>query len=177
MGLGKSLTSTMPSVGSGTYSPGPNRICLLRMKVRTGSVDAMTRRVYPDLRSLATVSNFSPSCCQVKSKLTYCGSHTAEYPHVFPAPPGLTLDGWGRRGQGPSGERNFSPRSWHMSPTVRYKPQLAKCVKICSSLSLHDDVVYGHGSREARSHGSSSSTGRCSVCNSSAINASRVSRE
>lgn len=27
------------------------------MKVRTGSVDTMTGHVYPDLRSLATVSN------------------------------------------------------------------------------------------------------------------------
>src|SRR6266568_876584 len=58
VGAGRSLTSTMPSVGSGTYSPGPNMGCSPQKKVRTGSVEAITCPVYSNLRIPATVSTF-----------------------------------------------------------------------------------------------------------------------
>src|SRR3989442_8329498 len=49
--------STMPSVGSGTYSPGPNMVCSPQQeKVGTGSIEARTCPVYIDLRIRATVS-------------------------------------------------------------------------------------------------------------------------
>src|SRR5712664_153293 len=49
--------STMPSVGSGTYSPGPNMVCSPQQeKVGTGSIEASTYPVYIDLRIRATVS-------------------------------------------------------------------------------------------------------------------------
>src|SRR5207237_5951032 len=47
----------MPSVGSGTYSPGPNMGCSPQKKVRTGSVEAITCPGYSNLRIPATVSN------------------------------------------------------------------------------------------------------------------------
>src|SRR5207253_9182685 len=47
----------MPSVGSGTYSPGPNMVCSPQQeKVGTGSIEASTCPVYIDLRIRATVS-------------------------------------------------------------------------------------------------------------------------
>ena len=47
----------MPSVGSGTYSPGPNMVCSPKQeKVGTGSIEASTCPVYIDLRIRATVS-------------------------------------------------------------------------------------------------------------------------
>src|SRR5438132_4523383 len=48
----------MPSVGSGTYSPGPNMGCSPQKKVRTGSVEAITCPGYSNLRIPATVSIF-----------------------------------------------------------------------------------------------------------------------
>ena len=43
--------STMPSVGSGTYAPGPNMVCSPQQeKVGTGSIEASTYSVYIDLR-------------------------------------------------------------------------------------------------------------------------------
>src|SRR5262250_873791 len=49
--------STMPSVGSGTYSPGPNMVCSPEQeKVGTGSIEAIIYPVYSDLRTRATVS-------------------------------------------------------------------------------------------------------------------------
>src|SRR5439155_26501056 len=49
--------STMPSVGSGTYSPGPNMVCSPEQeKVGTGSIEAIICPVYSDLRIRATVS-------------------------------------------------------------------------------------------------------------------------
>src|SRR4249919_994074 len=49
--------STMPSVGSGTYSPGPNMVCSPEQeKVGTGSIEAIICPVYGDLRIRATVS-------------------------------------------------------------------------------------------------------------------------
>src|SRR5207245_6730476 len=51
--------STMPSVGSGTYSPGPNMVCSPEQeKVGTGSIEAIICPVYSDLRIRATVSKF-----------------------------------------------------------------------------------------------------------------------
>src|SRR2546425_978225 len=50
----------MPSVGSGTYAPGPNMVCSPQQeKVGTGSIEASTCPVYIGLRSPATVSVFS----------------------------------------------------------------------------------------------------------------------
>src|SRR5207249_2356166 len=50
--------STMPSVGSGTYSPGPNMVCSSEQeKVGTGSREAIICPVYSNLRIRATVSN------------------------------------------------------------------------------------------------------------------------
>src|SRR2546430_14577427 len=50
--------STMPSVGSGTYSPGPNMVCSPEQeKVGTGSIEAIIYPVYSDLRIRATVSS------------------------------------------------------------------------------------------------------------------------
>src|SRR2546428_4801375 len=66
--------STMPSVGSGTYSPGPNMVCSSEQeKVGTGSREAIICPVYSNLRIRATVScnaNFAAefprhSVCQV----------------------------------------------------------------------------------------------------------------
>src|SRR5207249_10642943 len=49
--------STMPSVGSGTYSPGPNMVCSSEQeKVGTGSREAIICPVYSNLRIRATVS-------------------------------------------------------------------------------------------------------------------------
>src|SRR6266850_7732657 len=49
--------STMPSVGSSTYSPGPNMVCSPEQeKVGTGSIEAIICPVYGDLRIRATVS-------------------------------------------------------------------------------------------------------------------------
>src|SRR5262247_845124 len=49
--------STMPSVGSGTYSPGPNMVCSPEQeKVGTGSIEVIIYPVYSDLRIRATVS-------------------------------------------------------------------------------------------------------------------------
>src|SRR2546428_8692715 len=50
--------STMPSVGSSTYAPGPNMVCSPQQeKVGTGSIEASTCPVYIGLRIRATVSN------------------------------------------------------------------------------------------------------------------------
>jgi hypothetical protein len=46
----------MPSVGSGTYSPGPNMGCSPEKKVGTGSIEAITCSVYIEPRIPATVS-------------------------------------------------------------------------------------------------------------------------
>ena len=47
----------MPSVGSGTYSPGPNMVWSPEQeKVGTGSIEAIIYPVYSDLRIRATVS-------------------------------------------------------------------------------------------------------------------------
>src|SRR6266699_487529 len=55
--------STMPSVGSGTYSPGPNMVCSPEQeKVGTGSIEAIICPVYSDLRIRATVSKLSVRC-------------------------------------------------------------------------------------------------------------------
>src|SRR5438094_5974441 len=52
--------STMPSVGSGTYSPGPNMVCSPEQeKVGTGSIEEIIYPVYSDLRIRATVSKLS----------------------------------------------------------------------------------------------------------------------
>src|SRR5215216_63369 len=49
--------STMPSVGSGTYSPGPNMVCSPEQeKVWTGRIEAIICPVYSNLRIRATVS-------------------------------------------------------------------------------------------------------------------------
>src|SRR5712691_7012399 len=55
--------STMPSVGSGTYSPGPNMVCSPEQeKVGTSSIEAIICPVYSDLRIRATVSRiFTPA--------------------------------------------------------------------------------------------------------------------
>jgi hypothetical protein len=51
--------STMPSVGSGTYAPGPNMVGSPEQeKVGTGSIEAIIYPVYSDLRIRATVSSF-----------------------------------------------------------------------------------------------------------------------
>src|SRR4249919_2430068 len=53
--------SPMPSVGSGTYSPGPNMVCSPEQeKVGAGSIEAIIYPVYSDLRIRATVSKFMP---------------------------------------------------------------------------------------------------------------------
>ncbi len=52
--------STMPSVGSGTYAPGPNMVYSPEQeKVGTGSIEASTCPVSIDLRIRATVSEVS----------------------------------------------------------------------------------------------------------------------
>src|SRR2546427_11302858 len=52
--------STIPSVGSDTYSPGPNMVCSPEQeKVGTGSIEAIICPVYSDLRTRATVSKFT----------------------------------------------------------------------------------------------------------------------
>src|SRR2546422_3017034 len=49
--------STIPSVESGTYSPGPNMVCSSEQeKVGTGSIEAIICPVYSNLRIRATVS-------------------------------------------------------------------------------------------------------------------------
>src|SRR2546430_17088238 len=63
--------ATMPSVGSGTYSPGPNMVCSPQQeKVGTGSIEASTCPVYIDLRIRATVSKFLPSMSRHTSTMT-----------------------------------------------------------------------------------------------------------
>src|SRR5712671_7442184 len=53
--------STMPSVGSSTYSPGPNMVCSPEQeKVGTGSIEAIICPVSGDLRIRATVSQKMP---------------------------------------------------------------------------------------------------------------------
>ena len=52
--------STMPSVESGTYSPGPNMVYSPEQeKVGTGRIEAITCPVYSDLRIRATVSKLA----------------------------------------------------------------------------------------------------------------------
>ncbi len=60
--------STMPSVGSGTYSPGPNMVCSPEQeKVGTGSIEAIIYPVYSDLRIRVTVSKNSVSFLYVNT--------------------------------------------------------------------------------------------------------------
>src|SRR5712691_10097891 len=56
--------STMPSVGSGTYSPGPNMVCSPEQeKVGSSSIEAIICPVYSDLRILTTVSKIHHDRC------------------------------------------------------------------------------------------------------------------
>src|SRR5207253_7681161 len=93
--------STMPSVGSGTYSPGPNMVCSPEQeKVGTGSIEAIICPVYSDLRIRATVSDFAKasvlfnaaakSGCQ--AYLCLATYHRASYGEV-------DSYGYGRRGR------------------------------------------------------------------------------
>src|SRR2546423_11895800 len=58
----------MPSVGSGTYSPGPNMGCSPQKEVRTGSVEAITCPGYSNLRIPATVSVIGP-CTHIRRRV------------------------------------------------------------------------------------------------------------
>ena len=56
--------STMPSVGSGTYSPGPNMVCSPEQeKVGTGSIEAIIYPVY-------TISESALQCHNSSLRLT-----------------------------------------------------------------------------------------------------------
>src|SRR4030095_12957475 len=70
--------SPMPSVGSGTYSPGPNMVCSPEQeKVGTGSIEAIIYPVYSDLRIRATVSfeetlPYNPPSGSVPKAISLC---------------------------------------------------------------------------------------------------------
>jgi hypothetical protein len=73
----------MPSVGSGTYAPGPNMVCSPEQeKVRTGSIEAIIYPVYSDLRIRATVFVFVEH--GIAKPHRACGSGNDLPPDVLP---------------------------------------------------------------------------------------------
>src|SRR6266446_9475144 len=98
----------MPSVGSGTYAPGPNMVCSPQQeKVGTGSIEASTCPVYSDLRIRATLSICDPVCCAYIGFLFRCSLEPKTMP---PLPKYLTQDEPQRFCKVLTSHRNCSPQ-------------------------------------------------------------------